>query len=197
MVPVAYKLFVKNTIDLAMKKAETFWFTYNQIHDHWVKRLLGTWEGVWYYRQIIWTYTFGQYQDGDFTSCYRPFICLASRELNFDAIREPSARMLLGDSRAAGPRVPGDVWDFPRVVGNSPERRAWHKTQLPEALIRRILLLSCFKTVAGSSKVIGPVCDLFLGSGTTGIVANQLGVPWDGCEISESYFGHLKALFGQ
>src|SRR5579872_4627516 len=60
-----------------------------------------------------------------------------------DAIRIPSARMDQGDKRAAGPRVPGDVWDFPRVVGNAKERQPWHPTQHPVALYDRVIKYSC------------------------------------------------------
>jgi site-specific DNA-methyltransferase (adenine-specific) len=54
--------------------------------------------------------------------------------------------------------VPLDVWDFPRVVGNAKERRAWHPTQHPEALVERAIKLS---TREGDT-----VLDLFSGTGT-------------------------------
>jgi len=58
-------------------------------------------------------------------------------------IRVPSWRMLNGDKRAAPDgKVPGNVWDFPRVTGNSKQRRAFHPTQLNEGLVERAILLS-------------------------------------------------------
>ena len=67
--------------------------------------------------------------------------------------------MQIGDVRSAGPRVPDDVWDFPRVVGNAKERRSWHPTQHPLALMERIIK---FSTKPGDL-----VLDYFAGTGTT------------------------------
>jgi hypothetical protein len=61
-----------------------------------------------------------------------------------DAIRVPSARMKHGDKRAdRRGRVPDDIWEFPRVCGNYAERRQWAVTQHPEALIERLVRMSC------------------------------------------------------
>ena len=38
--------------------------------------------------------------------------------------------------------MPGDVFDFPRMTGNSKQLRPWHKTQLHEDLVERCILLS-------------------------------------------------------
>ena len=53
----------------------------------------------------------------------------------------------------------GDVFDFPRVTGNSAQRQDWCPTQLHEALVERCILLS---TDMGDS-----VVDPYMGSGTT------------------------------
>jgi DNA modification methylase len=55
-------------------------------------------------------------------------------------------------------RIPDDVWEFPRVTGNSKERRSWHPTQHPVAVYARILRLS---TEPGDT-----IVDLFGGTGT-------------------------------
>ena len=49
-------------------------------------------------------------------------IKVGASPFNTDEIRVPSQRMLDGDKRAAGPRVPDDVWEIPRLVGNAGER---------------------------------------------------------------------------
>jgi site-specific DNA-methyltransferase (adenine-specific) len=54
-----------------------------------------------------------------------------------------------------------------------------HPTQKPEELLRKIIL--------ASSKESEIVLDPFSGSGTTMVVAEQLGRKWIGCEISSEY----------
>ncbi len=87
--------------------------------------------------------------------------------------------MLLGDARAAGPRVPDDVWDFPRVTGNSAERCPWHPTQHPLALMERIILLS--------TKPGDLVLDYFMGTGTTLRSCMKLGRSCATADISLNY----------
>lgn len=54
-----------------------------------------------------------------------------------------------------------------------------HPTQKPEELLRRIIL--------ASSNVSDLVCDPFSGSGTTLVVAKQMGRRWIGCDKNEEY----------
>jgi site-specific DNA-methyltransferase (adenine-specific) len=54
-----------------------------------------------------------------------------------------------------------------------------HPTQKPEELLRKIVLASS----APGDVVIDP----FLGSGTTAVVAEQLGRKWEGCDLSIEY----------
>jgi hypothetical protein len=178
--------------------ADIFWLSYNAIYEWDMAELVKRYLSAWKVRKIIWYFTFGQYNKYDFTNCYRPILCFHaewSPDLNFDAIRIASTRMVIGDKRAAGPRIPGDVWEYPRVAGNFKERRNWHPTQHPEALMERIVLLSCTETVGGRTQSIGKFVDLCLGSGTSGIVCNRLGVPWEGIEISDAYCAELSRLF--
>lgn len=100
-------------------------------------------------------------------------------------IRVVSRRMEIGDARAAGPKVPDDVWEFPRIPGNSKERRPWHPTQHPEDLIRRII---CLHTDPGDT-----VVDLFGGTGTTVRVCEQIGRSALISEISDNYVKHIMA----
>jgi hypothetical protein len=194
-----YVSFIKTLLSRALTKCDIFWFTYNQVHDTWIKAAIHDLRDLPFeHKQIVWYYTFGQYQDTKLTSCYRPILCFTKQgvSLNYDGIRVTSTRMQMGDLRAAGPRVPGDVWEYARVVGNSKERRAWHPTQIPEAILFRVLILSCMVTLEGrTTKIPGArVCDLFLGSGTTAIVAKQLSIDWDGVELSKRYCQELKEL---
>jgi len=132
-------------------------------------------------RTFIWRYTFGQYNDKDCARGYRPIIRLVRHGamLNVDSIRELSGRQKLGDARAAGDRVPDDVWHIPRVTGNSIERRAWHPTQHPVKLMKRIVSMSCY---LGDT-----VIDLFGGTGSCLRAARDLGINCISIDKSKKY----------
>lgn len=141
------------------------------------------------WKSIIWRFTFGQHRDTDFGSGYRPILRLTKPSVDLSAyvssIRVESERQRLGDPRASAlGRVPDDVWDFPRVVGNATERRPWHPTQHPEALLTRILLSS---GAGDPTSGVGLVTDAFAGTGSLLRVAERLGIPALGCEQSEYY----------
>lgn len=121
-------------------------------------------------RLFIQSFTFGQNRQSDCGNGYRPLLRLKHRHaiLYPDAIKIPSWRQQNGDKRAAaGGRVPLDHWgDFPRITGNCKERRAWHPTQLREAMIERIIK---FSTQPGDA-----ICDCFSGTGTVLRAVNNL-----------------------
>lgn len=151
-------------VQLALDKTDCLFLSYYWKHDLRIKhnsyKLLKKRPHITA-KTFIWRYTFGQHNSHDFGSGFRYLLRFTkpSAKFNPDSIRVVSKRQKLGDLRAnpAG-RVPDDVWDFPRVVGNSSERRKWHPTQHPEALIRRIILMH--------SDPNDLVVDLFAGTGT-------------------------------
>jgi DNA modification methylase len=132
-------------------------------------------------KHCVQTFTFYQHNHHDLGSAHRPLLRLMRKgtELYPDMIRVPSWRQLNGDKRA-DPRgkVPGDHFDFPRVVGTSKQRRSFSPTQLHEGLYERCIKLCC--------KPGDTVCDLFAGSGTLGRVAPRCGVHAIMIEVSES-----------
>ncbi len=137
--------------------------------------------------RIIWRETFGQYREDRFPSGHRHlFWHVKSAEASFytDQIRVPSQRMKNGDRRAKGPRVPDDVWELPRLVGNAAERIAGHPCQLPEALLERVVLCS--------SKPDDFVVDPFAGTGTTLRVAQRLGRRYIGVEKQPKFVSLIK-----
>ena len=75
-------------------------------------------------------------------------------------------------------KVPGNVWQIPRVRYRMPEYEE-HPTQKPIALLERIIL--------ASSNVGDSVLDPFSGTFTTSFVAKQYGRKSIGIEIEESY----------
>ena len=72
-----------------------------------------------------------------------------------------------------------DVFNMPRVTGNSKQRRAWHPTQLNERLVERCVKLT---TPPGET-----VVDPFGGTGTTLRVCRRLGFPCTVIEIDKGY----------
>lgn len=140
-------------------------------------------------RQIIWHFTFGQHRTTDLANNYRPLFRIAPDDFhwNTDAIRVPSKRQTKYNDKRANPegRVPGDVWEFPRVCGTFKERCPWHPTQHPEALLERIILMS--------TKEGDLVVDPFSGTGTTCVVANRLNRRFIGVDISKSYVEKSRA----
>jgi site-specific DNA-methyltransferase (adenine-specific) len=143
-------------------------------------------EPDWECKPFVQTFTFGQNNKHDCGNGFRPLWRLKLKDVPLypDSIKVESERQRIGDKRAApGGRVPLDVWEFPRVTGNSKQRRRWHPTQLHEGLVERAIKLS---TKEGDS-----VCDPFGGTGTTLRVCRQLNRPCTLIEISEEYFSYL------
>jgi len=73
---------------------------------------------------------------------------------------------------------PRDVIEIPTTCNGMHEKTP-HPTQKPEELLRKLIL--------ASSNAEELVIDPFLGSGTTAVVAEQLGRKWKGCDISLEY----------
>lgn len=73
---------------------------------------------------------------------------------------------------------PKDVFEIPTIC-NGMNEKTKHPTQKPEELLRKILL--------SSSNENDIVLDPFSGSGTSVVVAEQLGRKWVGCDINEEY----------
>lgn len=152
------------------KKADVIWLSLNTKYTAMAGHI--TWEFLNFepsfeFKPCIQTFTFGQNNKRDLTNCHRllwRYKAMHSR-LYPDAIRIPSWRQLNGDKRAnPGGKTPSDVFDFPRVTGNSKQRRKFSPTQLHEGLYERCIKLCC--------KPGDTVVDLFAGSGTLGRVAD-------------------------
>lgn len=81
---------------------------------------------------------------------------------------------------------PGDVFDFPRVTGNSKQRQDWHPTQLHVDMVIR-----CLKsTTSPDSNALDP----FGGTGTTMRACNALGYS---CTLLEKSAGYCSKLAEQ
>jgi DNA modification methylase len=139
----------------------------------------------------IWHYRFGQNRLGGFINSKVHALYFARdrkrRTWNADDILEPSDRATTYfDPRTHakkqgrnGLRVPMDVWYgrfWGRIQGNNKERRARHDNQIPEVYLERV--------IRACSDEGDLVLDPFLGSGTTGLIARELGRRSIGTEFS-------------
>lgn len=184
-----YYGWLEHLIMESMLKCKVLWISYYWKHDieikYLVRRILHNYHPSWTVKNFIWKFNFGQHCYTDCGSGYRNILRLARYDWNWntDAIKVESVRQQVNDPRAAkGGKVPLDVWEFPRVTGNSTERRSWHPTQHPEALLTRLYKLSNCKTVL----------DLFVGSGTSIRVCKRLNIDLDCVELSDYYCEQLE-----
>ena len=142
--------------------------------------------------RIVWSYdSSGVQAKKHYGSMYEPILMMVKDAKNYtfngDAIlveaKTGSQRALI-NYRKNPPqpynhqKVPGNVWDFPRVRYLMDEYEN-HPTQKPEALLKRIIL--------ASSNPGDIVLDPFAGSFTTGAVAVASGRKFIGIEINSEY----------
>lgn len=176
-----YETLLTDILYLGSVKSDVIWLSFNPVHIPLVGHITHEFlkETGWRFRPCVQTFTFGQCNHHDLGFCHRPLYRYMRKgvQLYPDAIRVPSWRQLNGDKRAdPRGRVPGTVFDFPRVTGNSKQRRRFCPTQLHEGLYERCIKLCC---QPGDF-----VLDLFAGSGTLGRVAPRVGVNSVMVEIS-------------
>lgn len=184
-----YRQLLGSWVNAFVKHADIVWLSFNPLY------VLDVAESVrsylphdWEFKDCVQVFTFGQYNPNDLGTNHRPLWRLKHRDapLYPEAIKVPSWRELHGDKRAhPGGRVPGDVFDFPRVTGNSKQRRKWHPTQLHEALVERCVL---FSTEEGDR-----VGDPFGGTGTTLRVCQRINRPCTLIEVDPSYCQKIAA----
>lgn len=142
--------------------------------------------------RIVWSYDSSAVQAKKyFGSMYEPILfCVKDKDnytFNADEISveaKTGAKRKLIDYRKPVPsmyntqKVPGNVWEIPRVRYRMEEYEN-HPTQKPVALLERI--------IKASSNEGDTVLDPFSGTFTTSFVANELGRGSIGIEIEEEY----------
>ena len=175
--------------------AKTVWFSYNA---KWtfevgkiVTEILGLRRTDVEAKACVQTFTFGQHNHHDLGNNHRPLLRLRWRNAPLfpDAIRVPSWRQENGDKRAdPRGRIPGDVFDVPRVTGNSKERRKWHPTQLGERLVER-----CLQLTTPSN---GTVLDPFGGTGTSLRVCKRINLSCILIELDKDYCNKIAKEHG-
>lgn len=168
-----YRQLLSDTLYVSCQHCDILWVSFNAVHLPLFGALTHQFlaDTGWSFKPCVQAFTFGQHNHRDFGNNHRPLWRFSRPEATFypDAVRVPSWRQLNGDRRAdPRGRVPGDCFDFPRVVGNSQQRRAWHPTQLNEELYRRCVKFSC--------KTGDAACDIYAGTGTLARVCSSLGI---------------------
>jgi len=196
-----YRSFLVELLIVCTLRAPIVWFSFNArwtipfgaIVDTFVKH-----NPEWEAKPCVQVFTFGQHRSTDLGNNHRPLWRLKRKDapLYPDQIKVPSWRQRNGDKRAAaGGRVPGDVFDmqypepgdvfdFPRVTGNSKQRCDWHPTQLHEELVMRAVMLS--------TKEGDHVLDPFGGTGTTLRVCKQIGRRCTLVEMDATYCERIR-----
>ena len=189
---IDYYFFLTSWIDCFIRKAHTTWFSFNAkwtVTMGYIAAQLQIPELE--VKPMVQTFTFGQHNSHDFGNNHRPLwrFRWLDAPIYPEQIKVPSWRQLNGDKRAApGGRVPGDVFDFPRVTGNSKQRRAYHPTQLHEGLVARCVQ-SCTKE---GNMVIDP----FAGTGTTLRVCKALNRSCITMDLDRTYCEKIAAENG-
>jgi hypothetical protein len=167
MPDVKYQCFLHNVVQMATAKCNVLWLSLNSRHSPLIGHIIHQWKNdEWDVLHCVQTITFYQHNHKDFGNAHRIMYRLQRKDTAryMDAVRVPSWRQLNGDKRAdQRGKVPGDVFEFPRVTGNSHQRRSFSPTQLHEGLYERCIRSCC---APGDT-----VVDLFAGSGTLGRVA--------------------------
>lgn len=142
--------------------------------------------------RMVWAYdSSGVQAKKHFGSMWEPILHMVADQksytFNAEAIKveaKTGAKRNLIDYRKDPPqpysskKVPGNVWNFPRVRWRMDEYED-HPSQKPEALLERI--------IKASSNPDDLVLDPFAGSFTTCAVASRLGRKTIGIEINETY----------
>lgn len=184
---------VERWLRLFIEKAPTVWLSFNarytiefgSLCDS-VRRDTGV-----RIKPCVQVFTFGQHSHTDLGNNHRPLWRFQREGANLypDDIRVESERQRMGDKRAdPRGRVPGDVFDFSRVVGNAKQRRAWHPTQLHEGLVERAIRF----TTAPGEWVIDP----FGGTGTTLRVCRRINRPCTLIELDPKYCKEIAEEHG-
>jgi len=174
-------------LKLFLRSAKTVWMSFNAKWTIPMGAIAAELKDV-EIKPCVQTFTFGQNRRTDLVNAHRPLWRFRKPDapLYPERIKVPSWRQQHGDRRAAeGGKVPGDVFDFPRVTGNSRQRRSWHPTQLNEGLVERCLKLT---TPLG-----GRICDPFAGTGTTLRVAKETDFLCTLIEVDSTYCAHIAA----
>jgi site-specific DNA-methyltransferase (adenine-specific) len=140
---------------------------------HYAKVLL---DGIFgresFLNEIIWAYDYGGKSKSRWPAKHDTILVYVNDPKNYyfdskSVDREPyMAPGLVTKEKAELGKLPTDVW-WHTIVSPTGKEKTGYPTQKPEGILRRI--------IQASSKEQDMVLDFFAGSGTTGVVAGELG----------------------
>lgn len=148
--------------------------------------------------RVIWHFEHGLNRQRSLSGRYETLLWFTRKDVNYtfnlDAIRVPQKYPAKKAYR--GPRKgeylsnpqgknPGDVWIFPNVKQNHPEKVEDHPCQFPFELVERVVL--------GLTNPGDVVVDPFMGVGTTALGAALFGRRFFGAEIIRKYVDIAQA----
>lgn len=185
------KIWIKSCLKKLKSNGSAYFMTSTEAMPHYDIFLQG--EDVEILSRIIWSYdSSGVQAKKYYGSLYEPIIYIVKNKMDYtfnaDQIlveAKTGAKRKLIDYRGnqAKPyntkKVPGNVWEFPRVRFRMGEYEN-HPSQKPEAVLERIIL--------ASSNPGDLILDPFSGTFTTGAVAQRLGRKFIGIEQQLEYF---------
>lgn len=142
--------------------------------SHWIRLIMDDVFGFDNFRnEIIWKYGLGGSGNKEFAKKHDNILFYTkSNQYTFNLQYEPAtSNMLKGKMKKMT-----DVWEVP-TLNNMAKERIGYDTQKPKSLLERI--------IKASSNQGDLVADFFCGSGTTCIVAKELGRNYLGCDINK------------
>ena len=177
-----YQTFTTQWLDEAVRVLKPTGSLYVFMGVRFISKLFGLLEDRYNLRfngWITWHYTQGMGRKRGFSPRHEDILYFTVSDdftFHLDAVRVPQKYHRTRNNMAGA--NPGDVWEFSHVHYCSAERMP-HPTQKPEALIDRI--------VQASSRPGDVVLDPFVGSGTTGRVAQIAGRDFIGIDMNPDY----------
>lgn len=156
-----------------LKNSGTIYLHLDYREAHYAKVLMDSLFGrECFLNEIIWAYDYGGKSKGKWPAKHDTILVYVKDPASyfFDSSsvdREPyMAPGLVTKEKAERGKLPTDVW-WHTIVSPTGKEKTGYPTQKPEGILRRI--------IQASSQPGDHVLDFFAGSGTTGVVAHNLG----------------------
>lgn len=151
---------------------EVIWYFPNKLQGN-VNRFATNHNSLLYFAKSKDSYTFHRIEEERVTPIKVNRRFWDAAKGRFATERDAEGRVLYTE-RAE--RIIDDVWIVP-AVSSDENKQVDYPTQKPDQLLERVIV--------ASSNPDDLVLDAFIGSGTTGVVAQRLGRRWIGCDINK------------
>lgn len=191
-----YRKFMHKIIQESIRTLKDTWSIYFNIKNRYIDWeiippfwIIDLFEPMFLKNIIIWSFDWWWSTEKRFNSRYEYVFMFTknkdNRTFNLNDVKIPSVNYR-PDRYKSQLKNPSDVWKIPLVSWNSSERTN-HPAQYPEKLIERIIKVA--------TNQWDLVFDPFVGSGTTGIVAQKLGRNFLGFDNNNDYIKLAEKRF--